>query len=79
MNPPRSPINTPRKVKMARKYLGLDKAGLARALRITSAHGRETVRRLESGDHTRGIPGPVQLALEYLVEKASNKAERQTP
>jgi hypothetical protein len=68
MRCPRFPISTPAKVTQAREYLGLDKAGLARALRM-GEQARDAVRRYEDGENKRGIPGPVQLALEYLVEQ----------
>lgn len=71
MRKPRFPIDTPAKVTAAREYLGLDKAGLARALRILGRSGRDAVRALEDGEHKRGIPGPTQLALEHLIERAS--------
>lgn len=71
MPKPCAPINTPEKVRAAREYLGLDKTHLAEALRL-GIHGRDTVRRLEAGTHN-SIPGPTQLALEYLVSKGPKK------
>lgn len=65
MKPPRAPIDTPAKVTQAREYLGLDKAALARALRL-GPNGRNTINRYESEGP---IPGPSQLALEYLVQQ----------
>ncbi|MGH6730015.1 MAG: hypothetical protein ACREBK_07660 [Sphingomicrobium sp.] len=64
---PRFPIDTPAKVTQAREYLGLDKAALARALRMEGVGGRDRVRRWEEG-RTAGIDGPVQIALEKLVD-----------
>lgn len=72
---PTFPIDTPEKVTLAREFLGLDKAGLARALRLASINGRNTVHRLEQPGQP--IPGPTQLALEYLIEKASKRRKRQ--
>ncbi len=66
MKPPRFPINTPAKVTQAREYLGLDKAGMARALRF-GAGGRESIRRMEDGT-AKSIPGPTQIAIERLIE-----------
>ena len=67
MGKPRPHINTPAKVTQAREYLGLTKAGLARALRLAANNGRNTVHRLEQAGAI--IPGPTQIALESLVEK----------
>jgi hypothetical protein len=69
MRKPRLPIDTPEKVTAAREWLGLDKPELARALRLAPVNGRNTVHRLEQDG--AAIPGPTQLALEYLIEKAS--------
>lgn len=67
MKPPRFPINTAAKVRKARAFLGLDKPGLARALRLGDVAGRNTVNRYERDGAE--IPGPSQLALEYLVKE----------
>lgn len=48
----------------ARVRLGLDKAGLARVLRL-GKDGRNTIRRIEQGQPP---PGPYQLALEALTD-----------
>lgn len=72
MSKPRKPINTPAKVTAAREYLGLDKAGLARALRL-GQNGRGTVRRMEEGGNI-AIYGPVQIALEAMID-AKGKPE----
>lgn len=66
MTKPRGNINTPAKARAAREYLGLDKAGLGRVLKLGVA-GRETVRRIESDGNVRGVPGPYGIALEALV------------
>ena len=70
MKPPRAPINTPTKAKRARAYLGLDKSAMARTLRLGD-NGRATIARYESEGP---IPGPSQLAYEYLVQQ-----KEQTP
>lgn len=81
MRKPRFPIDTPDKVTQARLWLRLDKPDLARALGLGEINGRNTVHRLEQEGAT--IPGPTQLALEYLVVKASTpkppKAGGKTP
>lgn len=76
MKPPRAPINTAAKVTKTREFLGLDKPGLALALRMRGKHaGRNTVHGWETD---KPIPGPVQLALEYLIQKASKGAGGKT-
>lgn len=67
MRRPRSPIDTPAKVTAAREYLGLNKAELARGLRLGESAGRNTVGRWESGEIA--VPGPVQIALEAMVRE----------
>lgn len=57
---------TPDQLRTARARLGLTQAGLARALRMAD-NGARTIRRYEAG--TRTIPGPVELAVEYLISK----------
>jgi len=54
---------TPAEFKAARHALGLSAEGMAKALQVAS--GR-TVRRWEAGD--RDIPGPVKIALRYMLE-----------
>lgn len=61
---PRGKINTPAKAKAAREYLGLNMPAMARVARLDS---RETIRRIEEGISTRGVPGPYQLVLEALL------------
>jgi hypothetical protein len=65
---PAFPINTPEKVTQAREYLDMSKPGLARALRIENITGRNTIRRWETPG--ANIYGPVQIALEALIERA---------
>lgn len=62
---PRAPISTAAKATAAREYLGLSKAAMARALRLASSNGRNTVHGYETGS---SIPGPVQLAYERLMD-----------
>lgn len=70
---PRFPIDSPAKVTQAREFLGLDKIEFGRALRMGDK-ARDSIRRYEDGSNKRGIPGPVQLAIEYLVEQKARKA-----
>jgi DNA-binding transcriptional regulator YiaG len=56
---------TPDELREARRKLGLSTAGLAKVLRLGSG-GARTVRRWESGDS--GIPGPAQVAIEFMRE-----------
>ena len=57
---------TPADIKSARKSLGLSQQGLAEALRLTGAYGKDTVRSWEAG--RRPISGPAQVAIELLVK-----------
>ena len=75
MKPPIFPINTPFKVTLARMYLGYSKAELAREMRLGGS-GRDSVRSWEDGV-VQSIPGPVQIALERLVDlRASSKGPK---
>lgn len=60
---------TPAELKSAREALGLSLTGLAKALRLGKT-GRDTVRAWESDDNARGVPGPVQVAVECLLRDA---------
>ena len=77
MSPPLFPIDTPAKVTQAREFLELDKAALARELRLGN-WARQTVLRIEAGGN-KTIPGPVQLALEYLVSEKLRANPGATP
>ena len=57
---------TPAELKAAREALGLSLSGLAKALRLGKT-GRDTVRAWEADDNIRGVPGPVQIAVEHLL------------
>lgn len=57
---------TPESLRTARQTLGLSAAKLAALLRL-GACGARTVRRWEVGDSA--IPGPVEVALELLLER----------
>lgn len=59
---------TPQELKSSRKRLGLTQAGLARALLMSQDNGGRTVRRWEAGTHP--IPGPVELAIKWLLHKS---------
>jgi hypothetical protein len=63
----RRKINTPERFTEARVKLGLDKTALAAALRLAPASGRQTIRRIEEGQNTGGVPGPMQIAMEAFL------------
>lgn len=60
------PIDTPERVKAARKALGLTQAQLAARLRLRANYGDATVRSWEAG--RREISGPAQVAIELLLQ-----------
>lgn len=64
---------TPADLATARNRLGLTQAGLAAALRM-GKHGGRTVRRWELGEVE--VPGPVQVAVELMLEKAERALGR---
>jgi transcriptional regulator with XRE-family HTH domain len=57
---------TPAELRAARKQLGLTQKGLAERLRM-GAHAWQTISKWESDDNTRGVPGPVAVAIECLL------------
>ena len=57
---------TPADLRAARHALGLTQKGLAKALRM-GAHGWQSISAWESDNNDRGVPGPVQVAVEALV------------
>ncbi len=61
---------SPADFKAARHALGLSTEGMAKALQVAS--GR-TVRRWEAAD--RDIPGPVKVALTYMLKGAGCNPE----
>ncbi len=61
---------TPRDLRAARKQLGLTQTGLAAALRLSEKNGDRSVRIWESDGNT--VPGPVQVAVEFLLKEAGN-------
>jgi DNA-binding XRE family transcriptional regulator len=63
---------TPSDLRAARKRLGLTQKGLAKALRM-GTHGWQSISKWERDTNERGIPGPVQVAVELLLA-ASPKA-----
>ncbi len=58
---------TPTELRAARKTLGLTQSGLARALRLSEKNGDRSVRIWEQDGNT--VPGPVQVAVELLLER----------
>ena len=68
----------PSDLRTARKALGLTQSGLAKALRLSEKNGDRSIRIWEQDGNT--VPGPVQVAVELLVEQARNgKAPGKTP
>jgi transcriptional regulator with XRE-family HTH domain len=65
---------TPADLRTARKALGYTQHELAEALRM-GAHGWQTISAWENGK--RGIPGPVQIALQCLLEHKERTNEYQ--
>ncbi len=59
---------TPSDLRTARKALGLTQHGLAERLRM-GKHGWKSVGAWESDKNTRGVPGPVQIAVEGMLVK----------
>ncbi len=59
---------TPADLRAARHALGLTQKGLARALRMGS-HGWQSISAWESDNNDRGVPGPVQVAVEALLRE----------
>lgn len=64
----------PEDLRAARKALGLTQTALAKALRLSPKNGDRSVRIWETDGNT--IPGPVQVAIEMMLEQ---KAVRKTP
>ena len=62
---------TPRDLRAARKALGLTQAGLASRLRLSEKNGDRSIRVWEQDGNT--VPGPVQVAVEYMLKEAENK------
>ena len=58
---------TPADLRAARKALGLTQKGLAEALRM-GTHGWQTISKWEN--EGSAIPGPVEIAVECLLERA---------
>jgi transcriptional regulator with XRE-family HTH domain len=61
---------TPTELKAARAQLGLSQARLSAALGLAK-NGLRTIRRYELGE--RQIPGPVALAIKYLLLKQTHE------
>lgn len=60
---PRGHISTPARFTAAREYLGLNKAAMARVMRL-GKNGRDVIRGIEQGSRPFG---PYQLVMEALV------------
>lgn len=69
---------TPAELKAAREALGLSLSGLAKALRLGKT-GRDTVRAWEADDNIRGVPGPVQIAVEHLLNCGESRPIPEVP
>ncbi len=65
---------TPADLRTARKRLGLSQHALAEALRM-GTHGHQTISAWEADANTRGVPGPVQVAIEALLENQRRAAK----
>jgi DNA-binding transcriptional regulator YiaG len=59
---------SPADLRNARKRLGLTQRGLAEALSMGS-HGWQSVSKWESDNNERGVPGPVSVAVQLLLER----------
>lgn len=67
----------PTELRAARKALGLTQAGMAKALRLSPGNGDRTVRLWETDGNT--VPGPVQVAVEFMLAEASRAPARPRP
>jgi DNA-binding transcriptional regulator YiaG len=63
---------TPAELRDARKRLGLTQKGLAKALRM-GTHGWQTISKWENDTNERGVPGPVQVAIEMMLLIFNNR------
>ena len=59
---------TPADLRTARRRLGLTQKGLAKALRM-GKHGWQSISAWESDSNERGVPGPVQVAIEGMLKQ----------
>ena len=66
---------TPAELKSARKALGMTQSEFAAALLLSPKNGGRTVRVWESEGGT--IPGPVQIAVNCLLNHGGTKQERE--
>jgi len=57
---------TPADFREARYKLGLTQHGLASALKM-GEHGWKSISQWEGDDNVRGVPGAVQVAVEYML------------
>lgn len=63
---------TPAELRSARDTLGLTQHGLAERLRM-GKQGWQSISRWESDKNVRGVPGPVQVAVEYMLAERLNR------
>lgn len=63
---------TPADFRSARKRLGLTQKGMAEALRM-GAHGWQTISAWESDNDPRTAPGPVEVAVNCLLNHGGPK------
>lgn len=60
---------TPADLRTARKALGLTQKGLAERLQM-GTHAWQTISKWESDSNERGVPGPVAVAVGYMLREA---------
>lgn len=68
---------TPEELRNARKAMGLTQSALAKALRLSPKNGDRSVRIWETDGNT--IPGPVQVAVECLLNHPDAGKSRNIP
>lgn len=68
---------TPAELRAARKQMNLTQSALAKALRLSEKNGDRSVRIWERDGNT--VPGPVQVAVEMMLERKRNGKQEPTP
>jgi DNA-binding transcriptional regulator YiaG len=74
LRPKAKPLS-PADLRAARKVLGLTQKGLAEALRM-GEWGWQTVAKWEADSNARGVPGPVQVAVECMLEQKRGETRK---